>query len=67
MKDQDLFLVSTAEVPVTNLHRDEILDGAQLPIRHCAYTPCFRSRSRQLQQGHPRPHPPSASSRRSSS
>jgi seryl-tRNA synthetase len=37
-----LYLVPTAEVPVTNLHRDEILDGASLPIRYCAYTPCFR-------------------------
>jgi seryl-tRNA synthetase len=37
-----LYLVPTAEVPVTNLHRDEILDGAALPIRYCAYTPCFR-------------------------
>src|SRR3984957_2290559 len=43
VKDHDLFLVSTAEVPVTNLYRDEVLDGSQLPIRHCAYTPCFRS------------------------
>lgn len=38
----DLYLVPTAEVPVTNLHRDEILDVADLPIRYCAYTPCFR-------------------------
>ncbi|HEY8868677.1 MAG TPA: serine--tRNA ligase [Candidatus Limnocylindrales bacterium] len=38
----DLYLVPTAEVPVTNLHRDEILDGAALPIRYAAYTPCFR-------------------------
>ncbi len=38
----DLYLVPTAEVPVTNLHRDEILDGAELPIRYAAYTPCFR-------------------------
>ncbi len=37
------YLVPTAEVPVTNLHRDEILDGAQLPISYAAYTPCFRS------------------------
>jgi seryl-tRNA synthetase len=37
-----LYLVPTAEVPVTNLHRDEILDGASLPIHYCAYTPCFR-------------------------
>ena len=38
----ELYLVPTAEVPVTNLHRDEILDGHRLPIRYCAYTPCFR-------------------------
>jgi seryl-tRNA synthetase len=38
----DLFLVPTAEVPVTNLHRDEILDGAALPLAYVAYTPCFR-------------------------
>ena len=38
----DLFLVPTAEVPVTNLHRDEVLDGARLPLRYVAYTPCFR-------------------------
>ena len=38
----DLFLIPTAEVPVTNLHRDEILDGARLPLGYTAYTPCFR-------------------------
>jgi seryl-tRNA synthetase len=38
----DLFLVPTAEVPVTNLHRDEILDGTALPKGYVAYTPCFR-------------------------
>ena len=38
----ELYLVPTAEVPVTNLHRDEILDVAELPIRYAAYTPCFR-------------------------
>jgi len=38
----DLFLIPTAEVPVTNLYRDEILDGAELPRGFCAYTPCFR-------------------------
>lgn len=43
IKDHDLFLVSTAEVPVTNLYRDEVLAGAKLPIRHSAYTACFRS------------------------
>jgi seryl-tRNA synthetase len=38
----DLWLSPTAEVPLTNLYRDEILDASQLPIYHCAYTPCFR-------------------------
>ena len=38
----DLYLVPTAEVPVTNLHRDEILEASELPIRYAAYTPCFR-------------------------
>ena len=38
----DLYLVPTAEVPVTNLHRDEILEATELPIRYVAYTPCFR-------------------------
>ena len=38
----NLYLVPTAEVPVTNLHRDEILEASELPIRYCAYTPCFR-------------------------
>ncbi|MBK9713143.1 MAG: serine--tRNA ligase [Kouleothrix sp.] len=40
--EDDLWLVPTAEVPVTSLHRDEILEAAQLPIHYCAYTPCFR-------------------------
>jgi seryl-tRNA synthetase len=40
--DDDLFLIPTAEVPVTNLFRDEILNGAQLPLGVTAYTPCFR-------------------------
>ena len=38
----DLFLIPTAEVPVTNLHRDEILEAAALPVAYTAYTPCFR-------------------------
>jgi seryl-tRNA synthetase len=38
----DLFLIPTAEVPVTNMHRDEILDGTTLPLTYTAYTPCFR-------------------------
>jgi seryl-tRNA synthetase len=41
--DWDLFLIPTAEVPLTNLHRGEIIDGRQLPLRYTAYTPCFRS------------------------
>ena len=41
--DWDLYLVPTAEVPLTNMHSGEILDGRALPIRYTAYTPCFRS------------------------
>ncbi|MPY87415.1 MAG: serine--tRNA ligase [Luteitalea sp.] len=41
--DWDLYLIPTAEVPLTNLHRDETLDEAMLPLRYTAYTPCFRS------------------------
>jgi seryl-tRNA synthetase len=41
--DWDLFLIPTAEVPVTNLYRGEILDGRQLPLKYTSYTPCFRS------------------------
>ena len=41
--ERELYLIPTAEVPVTNLHRDEILDGESLTISYCAYTPCFRS------------------------
>ena len=43
IEKEDYFLVPTAEVPVTNYHRDEILDGAQLPIAYTAYSACFRS------------------------
>ncbi len=39
----DYFLIPTAEVPVTNMHRDEILDGSALPIKYCAYSACFRA------------------------
>ena len=42
LRDEDYFLIPTAEVPVTNLHRDEILPESALPIRYTAYTPCFR-------------------------
>src|SRR5947209_6911825 len=41
--DWDLYLIPTAEVPLTNLHRGEIVDGRELPVRYTAYTPCFRS------------------------
>ena len=41
--DANTFLIPTAEVPVTNLYRESILDGDQLPIRHCAFSACFRS------------------------
>jgi seryl-tRNA synthetase len=41
--DWDLFLIPTAEVPLTNLYRGEILDGRRLPLKYTAYTPCFRS------------------------
>jgi len=43
VKNNDYFLVPTAEVPVTNMHRGEILDGKKLPIYYCAYTACFRA------------------------
>jgi len=42
LRDEDYFLIPTAEVPVTNLHREEILSEGALPIRYAAYTPCFR-------------------------
>jgi seryl-tRNA synthetase len=40
--DEGLYLIPTAEVQLTNLHRDEVLEAADLPLRYCAYTPCFR-------------------------
>ncbi|MBC8586329.1 serine--tRNA ligase [Youxingia wuxianensis] len=40
---QDMYLIPTAEVPVTNMHREEIIDGAKLPIKYCAYSACFRA------------------------
>lgn len=43
IEKEDYFLIPTAEVPVTNLHRDEILDGEQLPINYAAFSACFRS------------------------
>jgi seryl-tRNA synthetase len=42
LRDEEMYLAPTAEVPVTNIHRDEILREEQLPIYYCAYTPCFR-------------------------
>jgi seryl-tRNA synthetase len=41
-RDDDLYLIPTAEVPLTNVHREKILDEAELPIRYCAFSPCFR-------------------------
>ena len=41
--EDTLYLIPTAEVPVTNLYRDEVMAAATLPLRHCAFTPCFRS------------------------
>ena len=43
LEREDYFLIPTAEVPVTNMHRGDILDGAQLPISYCAYSACFRA------------------------
>ncbi len=43
IQDWDLYLIPTAEVPVTNIHRDETVDERQLPIKYTAFTPCFRS------------------------
>lgn len=43
LSNEDYFLIPTAEVPVTNLYRDEILDGKNLPVKHCAYSACFRA------------------------
>ena len=42
LERDELALIPTAEVPVTNLHREEILEGEALPVRYTAYTPCFR-------------------------
>ena len=57
--EEDFWFVPTAEVPVTNMYREEILDGATLPIRHVAYSPCFRREKmsagrdvRGIQRGH---------------
>ena len=43
LQNADYFLIPTAEVPVTNMHRDEILDGQKLPLKYCAYSACFRA------------------------
>lgn len=43
IEDTDLYLIPTAEVPVTNMYRESVLDGEELPIYRCAYTPCFRA------------------------
>ena len=43
LQGMDMYLIPTAEVPITNLHRDEILNGYDLPLRYCAYSACFRA------------------------
>jgi len=43
LQGMDMYLIPTAEVPITNLHRDEILNGDELPLRYCAYSACFRA------------------------
>jgi seryl-tRNA synthetase len=43
IRDTDYYLIPTAEVPVTNIYRDDVIDGAKLPVKFTAYTPCFRS------------------------
>ena len=52
--DPGFFLIPTAEVPVTNLVRDQILDAAALPMKYVAHTPCFRSEAGRRRQGHAR-------------
>ncbi len=53
VRSDDLFLIPTAEVPVTNLYRDEILERRRLPIGLVAFTPCFRREAGAARQGHP--------------
>lgn len=43
IENNDFFMIPTAEVPVTNMHRNEIIDAKELPIKYCAYSPCFRA------------------------
>ena len=43
VSEEDYYLIPTAEVPVTNMYRNEILEGSKLPIKHCAYSACFRA------------------------
>ena len=57
LSGMDYYLIPTAEVPLTNMYRDCILDGETLPIRVTAHTPLFPGRSGQRGQGHPRTHP----------
>ena len=61
--EDTLYLIPTAEVPVTNLYRDEVLATATLPLRHCAFTPCFRSEA-EATAGIPRASSASTSSTR---
>ena len=55
--EKDLWLIPTAEVPVTDLYRDEVLDAARLPISITAYTPCFRSEAGSVWKRRPWNHP----------
>lgn len=50
LEDWDYYLIPTAEVPVTNLHRDEILSEEDLPLYYTAYTPCFRAEAEPMEK-----------------
>ena len=58
LEGTDYWLIPTAEVPVTNLYRGEVLEAEKLPVKHCAWTACFRSEAGAARQGHARHHPP---------
>jgi len=59
LRDEDYFLIPTAEVPLTNLHRNEILNESALPIRYTAYTPCFAARQDPMEKTPEAHSPPS--------
>ena len=58
IEDTDLYLIPTAEVPVTNMYRESIIDGEELPLYRCAYTPCFRAEERSSGTRHQGAYPP---------